>query len=403
MFIDLFSGCGGFSLGLSKAGWRGLFAVEKDGLAFETFRTNLIDGAYACYDWPEWLATTAHSIESVLEKHRLELKALRGQVSLVVGGPPCQGFSLAGRRNPKDPRNRLTEKYLEFVELVEPRYVVIENVRGFNTSFSNAKSKTGRTAYSEIVKEKLSNAGYNVFFNYIDCSDFGVPQKRTRFFMIGFHEDYNLPKDFDPFECLKEQRSEFLKTNGLPDRKISVKEAIGDLEQRKNGTEPHSKWGNRGFRKITYKPPKKLNKYVAYCRRGLNGNIPNSLRLVRHKPRTVEHFERIRANSRPGIVLSKKEKQLLSIKKQAICVLDGRQPSKTLTTLPDDLLHYSEPRILTVRESARIQSFPDDFKFKGKYTTGSTDRTRECPRYTQVGNAVPPLVGQVIGQMLKSL
>ena len=125
--------------------------------------------------------------------------------------------------------------------------------------------------------------------------------------------------------------------------------------------------------------------------------------LARHKLRTIEHFERIRANSRPGIVLSIQEKQALGIKKQAICVLDEKKPSKTVTTLPDDLLHYSEPRILTVRESARIQSFPDDFKFKGKYTTGSTDRTKECPRYTQVGNAVPPLIGQVIGQMLKSL
>ena len=168
-------------MGLSKAGWRGLFAIEKDRLAFETFQANLIDGAYACYDWPDWLARTAHSIESVLEKHHLELKALKGKVSLLVGGPPCQGFSLAGRRNPKDPRNRLTEKYLEFVKLVEPRYVVIENVRGFNTSFSSAKSKTDRTPYSAIVREKLDAAGYNVFSDYIDCSNLGVPQKRTRF------------------------------------------------------------------------------------------------------------------------------------------------------------------------------------------------------------------------------
>ena len=192
--------------------------------------------------------------------------------------PPCQGFSLAGRRNPKDPRNRLTEKYLEFVKLVEPRYVVIENVRGFNTSFSSAKSKTDRTPYSAIVKEKLSAAGYNVFSNYIDCSDFGVPQKRTRFFMIGFHKDYKLQKSFDPFECLKKQRLGFLKANGLPDKKISVKEAIGDFEQRKNGTEPHSKCGSRDFRQIAYKPPKRLNKYVAYCRQRLNGYIPDSLR-----------------------------------------------------------------------------------------------------------------------------
>jgi DNA (cytosine-5)-methyltransferase 1 len=80
--------------------------------------------------------------------------------------------------------------------------------------------------------------------------------------------------------------------------------------------------------------------------------------------------------------------------------LDGAKPSHTLTTLPDDLLHYSEPRILTVRELARLQSFPDWFEFRGKYTTGGKRRRHECPRYTQVGNAVPPLVAQALGNVL---
>ena len=401
MFIDLFSGCGGFSLGLSKAGWRGLFAVEKDDLAFDTFQTNLINGAYACYDWPDWLNRSTNDIESILKQHRVEIESLNGQISLLVGSPPCQGFSMAGRRNPKDPRNRLTEKYLEFVRLVEPRYLVLENVQGINMRF--LKAKAHKAPYSAVVREKLLAAGYKVFSNYIDASDFGVPQKRTRFFILGFRKDCDLPPDFDPFERLNELRSGFLKTNGLPDRKISVKEAIGDLEQIRNGTEPHPEWWNRGFRQIAYKPPKKPNEYVAYCREGMNGLVPDSLRLARHKPATIEYFERIRANSRSGIELSKKEKEVLGIKKQAICVLDEAQPSKTVTTLPDDLLHYSEPRILTVREIARIQSFPDNFQFKGNYTTGSRKRTKECPRYTQVGNAVPPLLGQAIGHLLMSL
>ncbi|ODS24387.1 hypothetical protein AB835_03545 [Candidatus Endobugula sertula] len=93
----------------------------------------------------------------------------------------------------------------------------------------------------------------------------------------------------------------------------------------------------------------------------------------------------------------------IGTKKQAICVLDPKKPSKTITTLPDDVLHYKEPRILTVRESARIQSFPDDFEFKGKYTTGGKDRTKECPRYTQVGNAVPPLLGEIFGIWVKKI
>ena len=92
MFIDLFSGCGGFSLGLSKAGWRGIFAVEKDDLAFDTFQTNLINGHFACYDWPGWLKRSTYDIESILKQHRAEIESLKGQISLLVGGPPCQGF-----------------------------------------------------------------------------------------------------------------------------------------------------------------------------------------------------------------------------------------------------------------------------------------------------------------------
>src|SRR6185295_18339239 len=91
------------------------------------------------------------------------------------------------------------------------------------------------------------------------------------------------------------------------------------------------------------------------------------------------------------------------MKKHATVVLDANKPSHTLTTLPDDFLHYSEPRILTVRESARLQAFPDWFEFKGNYTTGGKQRVRECPRYTQVGNAVPPLLAEVIGLVLAEI
>jgi len=101
--------------------------------------------------------------------------------------------------------------------------------------------------------------------------------------------------------------------------------------------------------------------------------------------------------------LNDKQKEEIGTKKQAICVLDPKKPSKTLTTLPDDIIHYKEPRILTVRESARIQSFPDDFEFKGKYTTGGMRRKQECPRYTQVGNAVPPLLGEAIGHLIRKI
>ena len=119
---------------------------------------------------------------------------------------------------------------------------------------------------------------------------------------------------------------------------------------------------------------------------------PNSLRLVKHRPTTVERFIKIQKEYRKGVHLSTKERESLGLKKQCVVVLDEKAPSMTITTLPDDYIHYSEPRILTVRENARIQSFPDWYSFKGKYSTGGPRRVRECPRYTQVGNAVPPLL-----------
>jgi len=149
--------------------------------------------------------------------------------------------------------------------------------------------------------------------------------------------------------------------------------------------------------------PKIMTDYQALMRKGINGYKPNSMRLARHKESTIYKFNLIREICRPGIVLDNDEKKIVGTRKQSLCVLHPNKPSKTITTLPDDLLHYKESRVLTVRESARIQSFPDDFEFKEKYTTGGKERTKECPRYTQVGNAVPPLLGEVFGLLFTKL
>jgi DNA (cytosine-5)-methyltransferase 1 len=124
------------------------------------------------------------------------------------------------------------------------------------------------------------------------------------------------------------------------------------------------------------------------------------MRLADHAPSTIKRFQWIQDNCRSGVVLRNSEIKKFKTKKQVQVVLEASKPSHTLTTLPDDLLHYSEPRILTVREFARLQSFPDWFQFRGKYTTGGDRRTRECPRYTQVGNAVAPLVAQALGNSI---
>ena len=404
VYIDLFSGCGGLSLGLGHAGWQGLFAVEKDPMAFSTFKHNMIDGKYAHFSWPKWLPQEATTIQSLFKKYSSELSTLNGKVDLIAGGPPCQGFSLAGMRNSKDPRNKLSKEYIKMVDIIRPKYLLLENVRGFNAAFTNGEGRAKKQPYSEIVKSAIEGLGYKVFTNFVNSESFGVPQHRTRFIMIGIRNDISAG-DLKVFELLQELRKPFLEEKGLPLQPVTVKDAISDLETTRKGRSliEYSGEGPKGFKQLKYNPPKTLTSYQALMRKDLNKAQPNSMRLARHKASTIEKFELIHEICRPGLVLNSNEKEIIGTKKQAICVLDPKKPSKTLTTLPDDLLHYKEPRILTVRESARIQSFPDDFDFKGNYTTGGKERTKECPRYTQVGNAVPPLLGEALGLILKNL
>jgi len=399
-YIDLFSGCGGLSLGLGNAGWEGLFAIEKDPMAFSTFKHNLIDGVHSHFNWPEWLPIEANTIQNVFANYLDELRALKGKVDLIAGGPPCQGFSLAGRRNAKDPRNQLSEEYVKMVEVISPKYLLLENVRGFNTPFKTNDEENIKLPQSIIIKDKLEKLGYSIFTNYLCSADYGVPQNRIRFIMIGIRNEL-INKDFkNPFDILEESRRDFLITKGLPLKRVKVCDAIGDLLVSKNNLAHHSGSEKKGFKKIDYIPPKRQSKYLRVIRKNSGLKKPNSLRLARHKPETIEKFQRIQSICEPGKCLNNSMLLEIGTKKQAITVLNANEPSKTLTTLPDDLLHYSEPRILTVREMARIQSFPDSFDILGKYTTGGNRRTKECPRYTQIGNAVPPLLGEALGLLL---
>jgi len=404
-YIDLFSGCGGLSLGLGNAGWKGVFAVEKDSMAFETFRHNLIDGPFNHFDWPEWLPKKSTTIQTLLKNHKDNLIKLKGKVDLIAGGPPCQGFSLAGMRNPNDPRNKLSQQYIEMVGLVRPKFLLLENVRGFNSAFTNANGEKSKVPYSMIVKAKLEELGYVVFYDYIKAEKFGVPQQRMRFIMIGVRRDIAKESDINPFQTLEEIRGTFLIEKGLPNKPITAKQAISDLELGQKGITliHHSGSIDRGFKQIDYIPPSKLNPYQSLMRKNLGKYKPNSLRLARHRENTIMNFELIQRLGKPGAGVNDEIKEVIGTKKQVISFLDPNKPSRTLTTLPDDLLHYSEPRILTVRESARIQSFPDNFEFKGKYTTGGSRRTQECPRYTQVGNAVPPLLGEALGKLVLNM
>jgi DNA (cytosine-5)-methyltransferase 1 len=407
-FLDVFSGCGGLSLGMFRAGWQGLFAIEKNPDAFSTLKHNLISPKVTRYtfDWPEWLAQKHMEVSELLKNHRDELISLRGNVDLIAGGPPCQGFSTAGKRDPDDPRNSLTEEYIQLVSIVRPRFLLIENVRGFNAAFK-ARSKTPTTGipYSRLVRERLECLDYSVYSSMVCCSDFGVPQYRKRFIMLAIKNDDTILQvlgNKSPIDLLLKKAQEFRTGKGLPSAiDISVSAAISDLETTSHELVPHT--GFKGFSQVRYIEPEGLSEYQELMRDGMEGEAPNSMRLARHTEPVTKRFKEIQAFASLGRCLSPADRKILGIKKHSITPLHPGLPSSTVTTLPDDILHYSEPRILTVRENARLQSFPDWFEFQGKYTTGGKKRKHECPRYTQVGNAVPPLLAEAIGTLLLKL
>ncbi len=403
-YIDLFAGCGGLSLGLYNSGlWQGLFAVEKNPDAFKTLEHNLIRNS-SHFNWPDWLPQQAHDINQVLKNHNTELISLRGNIDLVAGGPPCQGFSTAGKRNESDLRNGLIKSYIKFIRNVQPKIIFFENVKGFTQKFD--KNKTKGKAYSEYVKNALRYTpknnkyhGYNVYGRLIDFSKFGVPQKRTRFILVGIRKDIgslNEAKSF--FNSIRKNREAFLINKGIGITN-NLEDAISDLI--KNNREIVSP-DSPNFEAGVYGDIQ--SNYQKLLRLGLKeASIPDSHRFAKHKKATLKKFEYILKNADKNKTISDEIKERFNLKKRTIIPLSGKTPTSTITTLPDDYIHYCEPRIFTVREYARIQSFNDWYEFKGKYTTGGKRRTQEVPRYSQIGNAIPPLFGEQSGIVLKSL
>ena len=343
---------------------------------------------------------TPLNIEDVLGKYRLTVVQQADCIDMLVGGPPCQGFSTAGRRDPTDPRNRLVRSYLQLVDLLRPRIVLIENVRGITADFADGKNRQKTRNYAVWLKESLA-ADYNVFSKIIDTSTFGVPQRRHRFFIIALRRgEFNTYPC--PFESIEIGRLRFLESKKIRTTPVSARSAISDLEVSSNGTIPSR--DSSGFLEICYKAPR--TSYQRLMNGGFGSNISDT-RLARHSEVISKRFSKIIAlchkDGRLNVSLSPEVRESFGLKKRATRVLDPDSPSPTVTSMPDDLLHYKEPRCLTVRENARLQSFPDWFEFKGKYTTGGNRRRKEVPRFTQVANAVPPLVAEAIGISLIEL
>lgn len=448
-FVDLFAGCGGLSLGLERAGFEFVLSVEKSEMAAETFYHNFVKRLESKEEWVDYRSSSiehqfsnkviTHELEVLLKNKPLLDKVRKANIDIVVGGPPCQGFSLAGRRNPDDVRNKLPWQYLEFVEAVNPKAVVIENVVGMSRSF---KKSGGEPAPFEQLQQALreTGEGYIVQPVHINAMHYGVPEHRPRLLILGLRKDIAEKKgiistdtlwhsDFtDSLKDIPQLAPEPTVTSG---QLRTVKDAIGDISKFAN--EQGSKNAQAYLKDIKaidewkILPPSvaglsnqkpRVHKDLAVKRFRLYQylrdnslasntlNIPaiNESGVAREMLRGVYENANIPAISPDGTILAKSIDELIELtfelktKKHSQRALSWDKPSPTVVTLPDDYIHPSEPRIFTVREYARLQGFPDAFEFRSKETTGGTKRRTEVPQYSQIGNAVAPLVAYAVGR-----
>lgn len=435
--IDLFCGAGGCSEGLIQAGFDILFSSDISPMVEVTYRhrheqLGLIQGENTWFERADIRNLTGEQIW----KHIRELKCFKdgskilpSDIDLIIGGPSCQGFSRAGKRDKSDPRNMLFGEYVRVISQIRPRYIVLENVEGFmDMQFMGYVGLNG-TKYPDgsvtpdLLRNELKEIGYETLDpKILNAADFGVPQRRRRAIFIGYRKGEKIPSYPVPTH---------------EGHHISLQEAIGDLVRDKNiaSSLPESKYQIESKNGRT---PAKNGKPIP-----ANGNltctelssvtdvVSERFSLFRQGESGTNLRKRVRDE---GIDLTGKNalismcSEKLGITKKQVIKLFSKpnateeqidilltkknirqrwnpsQPSATIVSIADDYISPWEPRTFSVREMARCQSFDDSFEFLGKRTTGGLLRRTEVPQYTQVGNAVPPLLAKaVVIEIMKCL
>ena len=336
--LDLFSGCGGLSLGFMQAGYDVVAAVD---------------------NWPDAINTFKHNHPNakgiILDLGNFNPKKFSediGGIDVIVGGPPCQGFSISGKRNPKDPRNQLYSGFVALVKCLKPKAFVMENVPNL-IAMANGK-------ILNKIKRDFKKLGYYLSYQVLLASDYGVPQNRKRVFFVGLksRENFSFP----------------VGTHTQPHMKVTTKQAISDLPEKTliNGSSYPFASNDEYQKKIkvgssaiynheTTKHDSKTTTIISMVPDGCN---------YKSLPEKYKHTRKVNI---------------------AWTRFASNKPSPTIDTGHRHHFHYKYNRVPTVRESARLQSFPDNFIFLGTKTS----------QYKQVGNAVPPMLAKVIAEQLK--
>lgn len=413
--VDLFAGCGGLSLGLEQAGFRPVFVNELNVDALKTYISN------RTRNHPH-LADEGFHIDNV--KKMVPDKYLRalsdrllstfgiaeGELDLVVGGPPCQGFSGIGHRRSYSvdkqqlPSNHLFQDMEKVIRGLRPRAFVFENVGGL----LNAKwTPTGKPKeiFTQVLNTLQDISEYSVAYRLVHAKEYGVPQNRPRVLIIGIRKDVKvIGEDESSVDALARGFLPAPTTAPPP----SITQLLGDL------IDPAYEPGLR--QTIQYPAPydcdvqKMLRTSADGSHIAAKGDLLTEHDYSKHSPRVVAKFLAMIADPNHKIPQEFRTKKFAQRVLPAEWGPEG--PTITATSLPDDYVHFLQPRCLTVREWARLQMFPDWYQFSGKRTTGGLRRAgnpregifeRELPKYTQIGNAVPVKLAYEIGKHLAGI
>ena len=415
--IDLFAGCGGLGLGLNQAGFKTVFVNELNADAMRTYVNNrkatephLLDPDHWCHDIKEFVQNP-EKIDRLLKALQANFGLRSGDVDLVVGGPPCQGFSGIGHRRSYSvdkeqlPSNHLYEDMAFFISRVRPKAFLFENVRGLLNSRWTSSGAKGEI-FAAVLATFASIPGYTVAYDLVFAKDYGVPQNRPRVLLVGISDELSFGGKFKLLGDRDAVERGFL-PKPIDEKPPSILELLGDLED--------PEYENGGS---TKRYPSSAQSDVQRQLRtnpSANRMAPKGSELTehdysQHSPKVVEKFKAMLArpdHSIPEEFQTKKFAQRVLPKEWG-----PRGPNITAASLSDDYVHYSQPRSLTVREWARLQLFPDWYQFEGKRTTGGIRRAgnpregifdREVPKYTQIGNAVPVGLAYHVGMHLASI
>lgn len=384
--LDLFAGAGGFGLGFKLSNkFKLICSLEVDNWAVETLTANNDDGHKIIHDNIQHFQTA----EEILA-------ACPSKPDVIIGGPPCQGFSVAGpAKDPKDPRNSLFRNFIQWVTVLEPKVFVMENVRGLLTR----KNEVGEKVI-EIIKADFRSLGYTVTVWELNAANYGVPQNRERIFIVG--NKLGIEMSEPPITHYLPTEKKLLNGNARTLKPaVNVQKAIDDLPKLRAG---------EGFEEIefTTKPTSDFQKLS----RGDTSTLFNHV-TMNHTKRIVERYEQILS----GVTLDKIPEELQVRKRNGNGEISNSEynsnyrhlkPEMVAYTIPasfySNFVHPKQPRNITAREAARLQSFPDNYVFKGKRTQISssllTQQGKEnedfLSQYNQIGNAVPPLLGKEI-------